>query len=79
MGAFEVEASRYWGAQTERSIHNFPIGRDTFVWGRPIVRALGILKKAAAEANGELRELDPKLAALIVRGWCRTARSPRRP
>ena len=67
MGAIEVEASRYWGAQTERSIHNFPIGRDTFVWGRPIVRALGILKKAAAEANGELRELDPKLAALIVR------------
>ncbi len=67
MGAVEVEASRYWGAQTERSIHNFPIGRDTFVWGRPIVRALGILKKAAAEANGELRELDPKLAALIVR------------
>ncbi len=67
MGAVEVEASRYWGAQTERSIHNFPIGRDTFVWGRPIVRAFGILKKAAAEANGELRELDPKLAALIVR------------
>ena len=31
MGTLDVDASRYWGAQTERSIHNFPIGRDTFV------------------------------------------------
>ena len=67
MGSLEVDASRYWGAQTERSIHNFPIGRGTFIMGRPIVRALGILKKGAALANAELGELPPDIAALIVR------------
>jgi fumarate hydratase, class II len=67
MGQLEVDASRYWGAQTERSIHNFPIGRDTFVMGRPIVRALGILKKGAAQANAELGELPQDIADLIVR------------
>ncbi|WP_424951612.1 class II fumarate hydratase [Deinococcus sp.] len=67
MGSLEVDASRYWGAQTERSIHNFPIGRDTFVWGRPIIRALGILKKGAAQANAELGELPTHIAELIVR------------
>ncbi|ULH15008.1 class II fumarate hydratase [Deinococcus sp. KNUC1210] len=66
MGSLEVAADRYWGAQTERSIHNFPIGRDTFVMGRPIVRALGILKKGAAQANAELGELPQDVAALIV-------------
>ena len=66
MGSLDVDASRYWGAQTERSIHNFPIGRDTFVWGRPIIRALGILKKGAAQANAELGELPADIAALIV-------------
>ena len=67
MGAIEVPADRYWGAQTERSLGNFAIGRDTFVWGRPMIRALGLLKKGAAEANAELGELDPQLAELIVR------------
>lgn len=67
MGQVQVPADRYWGAQTERSIHNFPIGRDTFVWGRPIIRALGILKKGAAQANAELGELPQDLADLIVR------------
>ncbi len=67
MGAVEVPAERYWGAQTERSIHNFPIGRNTFVMGRPVVRALGILKKAAAQANAELGELPQEKAELIVR------------
>jgi fumarate hydratase, class II len=66
MGTLEVDASRYWGAQTERSIHNFPIGRDTFVWGRPMIRALGILKKGAAQANAELGELPQDTAQLIV-------------
>ncbi len=67
MGAVPVAQDRYWGAQTERSIHNFPIGRDTFVWGRPIIRALGILKKGAAQANAELGELPQDIADLIVR------------
>ncbi|GAB3309231.1 class II fumarate hydratase [Epidermidibacterium keratini] len=66
MGEIEVDADHYWGAQTERSLHNFDIGRDTFVWGRPIIRSLGILKKAAAQANGELGELPEDVAALIV-------------
>lgn len=67
MGQVQVDASKYWGAQTERSIHNFPIGRDTFVWGRPIIRALGILKKGAAQANAELGELPQDIADLIVK------------
>ncbi|PIE27595.1 MAG: fumarate hydratase, class II [Micrococcales bacterium] len=67
MGTVEVPADRYWGAQTQRSIGNFPIGRDTFVMGRPIVKALGILKKGAAQANAELGELPADVADLIVR------------
>ena len=67
MGAVEVPADRYWGAQTQRSIANFPIGRDTFVMGRPVARALGVLKKGAAQANAELGELPEEIAALIVR------------
>lgn len=67
MGQVEVAADRYWGAQTQRSIHNFPIGRDTFVWGRPVIKALGILKKGAAQANAELGELPQDVADLIVR------------
>ena len=48
MGTIEVASDRYWGAQTERSLNNFNIGRNTFVWGRSMVRALGVLKKSAA-------------------------------
>ncbi len=66
MGAVEVPANRYWGAQTERSLHNFDIGRNTFVWGRPMVRALGILKKCAALANAELGELPADIAGYIA-------------
>ena len=67
MGEVEVAADRYWGAQTQRSIRNFPIGQDTFVWGRPIIQALGILKKGAAQANAELGELPQDVADLVVR------------
>ncbi|HJE52627.1 MAG TPA: class II fumarate hydratase [Tessaracoccus flavescens] len=67
MGNVEVAEERYWGAQTQRSLHNFDIGRDTFVWGRAMVRALGVLKKAAAQANGELGEIPADRAELIVR------------
>ena len=66
MGAIEVPADRYWGAQTQRSILNFPIGVERFRWQRPIIRALGLLKKAAAQANAELGELPAETAALIV-------------
>jgi fumarate hydratase class II len=63
-GPIEVPADRYWGAQAERSRENFPIG-----WERqpaPIVRALGLVKRAAAEANTDLGKLDPKLGRAIV-------------
>ena len=67
MGTIEVASDRYWGAQTERSLHNFDIGRNTFVWGRPMVRALGVLKKSAALANAELGELPRDIADLIAK------------
>ena len=67
MGTIEVASDRYWGAQTERSLHNFDIGRETFVWGRPMVKALGILKKSAALANAELGELPQDIASLIAK------------
>lgn len=67
MGAVEVPADRYWGAQTERSRNNFPIGVERFRFPRAIIRALGILKKGAALANGELGELPKEKVDLIVR------------
>lgn len=66
MGAIEVPADRYWGAQTQRSLAHFPIGVDRFRWPASVIRALGILKKAAAEANVELGELPPALGAAIA-------------
>src|SRR5688572_1027991 len=64
MGAIEVAADRYWGAQTERSLHHFNIGGDRMP--REMIRALGILKKAAAQVNEELGKLPPDKARLIV-------------
>ena len=67
LGEVKVPADKLWGAQTQRSIENFPIGRDRFVWGRRVVRALGLLKKAAAAANGDLGQLPPEKVELIVK------------
>ena len=67
LGEVRVPADRLWGAQTQRSIENFPIGVDRFRWGRPVIRAFGVLKKCAALANGELGELPPEKVDLIVR------------
>ena len=67
LGEVRVPADKLWGAQTQRSIENFPIGRDRFVWGRRVIRALGLLKKAAALANGELGQLPPEKVDLIAR------------
>jgi fumarate hydratase, class II len=67
MGEVQVPADRYWGAQTERSRDNFKIGVDRFQWGRAVKRALGILKKSAALANGDLGQLPPDTVKLIVR------------
>src|SRR5208282_5296728 len=64
MGAIEVAADRYWGAQTERSLLHFNIGHD--VMPREMIRALGILKKAAALVNLDLKKLAPEKAKLIT-------------
>jgi fumarate hydratase class II len=66
LGAVEVAADRLWGAQTQRSQQNFAIGVERFGWGRSVIRALGILKKSAAIANGELGQLPPESVNLIV-------------
>jgi len=66
MGAIEVDSSRYWGAQTQRSIQNFPIGQERYQMLDSIVRAMGILKKGAALANKDLGQLPPDIADLIV-------------
>jgi fumarate hydratase class II len=66
MGKINVESNKYWGAQTQRSIQNFPIGRNRFIWGRPIIEALGILKKACALANAHLGQIPSDIAKLIV-------------
>src|SRR5499433_3627295 len=64
MGSIEVPADRYWGAQTERSLHHFNIGDDRMP--REMIRALGMLKKAAALVNEELGKLSHDKAKLIV-------------
>ena len=63
-GPIEVDASKYWGAQAQRSLGNFKIG-----WEKqplPIVRALGIVKRAAAETNMALGKLDPAIGGAII-------------
>ena len=63
-GPIEVESEKYWGAQAQRSLGNFKIG-----WEKqplPIVRALGIVKRAAAETNAALGHLDPTIKDAIV-------------
>jgi fumarate hydratase, class II len=67
LGEVAVPADHLWGAQTQRSIENFPIGIDRFRMGRPVVRAFGVLKKCAAQANGALGELPRDKVELIVR------------
>ncbi len=66
LGAIEVPSDRYWGAQTQRSLHHFSIGwPDADRMPVEIVRAMGILKQAAALANVENGQLDPELGRLI--------------
>jgi len=67
LGNVEVPAEHLWGAQTQRSHLNFPIGVEHYRWGRPVICALGILKKCAALANGELGQLPRAKVDLIVR------------
>jgi fumarate hydratase class II len=63
-GPIEVPADHYWGAQSERSLENFPIGTET--QPAPIIRALGVIKRAAAEVNMDLGKLDAKIGNAII-------------
>jgi len=64
-GPLQVPENRYWGAQTQRSLANFKIGGETMPV--PLVRALGIIKKAAAQTNMELKNLDRKTGNAIAK------------
>jgi len=63
-GPLEIPEHRYWGAQTQRSLGNFKIGAETMP--PPLIRALGIVKKAAASTNRDLEALEPRLADAIA-------------
>ncbi len=63
-GELKVPADKYWGAQTQRSLQNFPIGHETMP--RPVIRALGVIKRACAQANMELGNLDERIGKAIV-------------
>ncbi|MBY0612561.1 MAG: class II fumarate hydratase [Beijerinckiaceae bacterium] len=64
-GPIEVDATRYWGAQSQRSLGNFKIGWEK--QPKPVVRALGIVKRAAAETNMQLGRLDRTIGETIVK------------
>lgn len=66
LGSVDVPADRLWGAQTQRSLYFFPIGVARFQWPRPVIKALGILKKCAADVNADLGEVSQEKASLIV-------------
>src|ERR687890_1196355 len=63
-GPIEVPAERYWGAQTQRSLGNFKIGGERLPV--PLVRALGLVKQAAALVNKDLGQLEPRVADAIA-------------
>src|SRR3989454_4318207 len=67
MGTIEVPADRYWGAQTQRSLHHFSIGGPTERMPLEVIRAFGVLKKACAVVNAELGKLPKDKADLMVR------------
>src|SRR5471032_504763 len=64
-GPLSVAADRYWGAQTQRSLQNFHIGTERIP--QPLIRALGVIKRAAAEVNASLGSLDKRRARAIVK------------
>jgi fumarate hydratase class II len=70
-GPIEVPADHYWGAQTQRSLQNFVIGDERMP--TPIIRALGIIKQAAALANADLGLLEPRLAEAIAQSAAEVA------
>lgn len=75
MGEVRVPADRYWGAQTQRSVENFPIGAGIETMPREIIHAFGLLKRAAARANRALRpeKMSAEKCALIERASAEVA------
>ena len=71
LGPVEVPAERLWGAQTQRSLQNFPIGGQRFT--RAFLRGLGLVKQACALANAELGQLDAQLATAIAQAAAEVA------
>jgi fumarate hydratase class II len=67
MGDIAVESNRYWGAQTQRSLKYFQAGAGRDTMPRELIKAFGILKKAAAQANMELKLLEKEKGDLIIR------------
>ncbi len=65
IGDINVPSRRYWGAQTQRSLENFPIGGQSERMPDPLIRAFGYVKKTAAEVNESAGRLDPVLAGAI--------------
>jgi fumarate hydratase class II len=64
LGEMQVPADAYWGAQTQRALQNFPISDERF--GRRFVRALGVVKKASAQANRDLGLVEDEIAECII-------------
>ncbi len=64
MGEVRVPSWAYWGAQTQRAVENFPVSGIRIP--RPMIRALGLIKRYAAEVNGELGQIDKKIANAII-------------
>ena len=65
-GPIDVASDALWGAQTQRSIQNFPIGGDAARMPEPVVRAFGVLKKCAAEYNVSTGKMDPDVGKAIA-------------
>src|SRR5262249_9776774 len=77
MGPVEVRADRYWGAQTERSLHHFAIGHaEAERMPREIVHAMGLLKRACAEVNAGDGRLDPTVARHVIAAATEAADAP---
>ncbi len=66
-GTVEISGERHWGAQTQRSLEHFRIGQPRFVFTRPVIRALGMVKGSAAKANRDRGLLSPEIADAIIR------------
>ena len=66
MGQVRVASDKLWGAQTQRSLEHFQIGREQFVWSASVIRALGWVKKSAVLSNQTLGQIPAEIADAVV-------------